>query len=63
MPSEASVARTGICGYCNFSTEVRMPVPQPLSKALLLEVESGKMLETRSRSVLQGWMVRRSTCS
>ena len=63
MPSEASVARTGICGDCDFRTEVKMPVPQPLSKALLLGVESGKMLETRSRSVLQGWMVRRSTCS
>lgn len=56
MPSEASVARTGICGYCDFRTEVRMPVPQPLSKALLLGWESGKMLETRSRSVCRaGW--------
>ena len=61
MPSERSVADTGICGYSCFSIEVMMPVPQPLSKALVLGLERGRRLETRLMRDWQGGMVRRST--
>lgn len=61
MPSEASVARSGICGYCCFRTALRTPVPQPLSKVVALGVSRGRRAETRLTSFWEGGVVRRST--
>ena len=61
MPSETSVARTGIYGYCSFRIAVRMPVPQPLSKALVLGLDRGSRSDTRFKMDWQGGVVRRST--
>ena len=50
MPSEASVARSGTCGYCCFRTVVKTPVPQPLSNAVAFEEVSGRSVATRFTS-------------